>query len=185
MTRLILVRHGETAWNVQGRYQGQADPPLNERGLAQAHRLAGQLKDKGLAHIYASPLQRALQTARVLTRRLDLSLREEPRLMEIHQGSWQGRLQSEIASLYPDQFEAWLTDPWRAAPPGGESLPQVQERVHAALDDVLDRHCGQCLALVSHRIPIILIKIRCQDLDPGAVRRLQLPNMYWEELHIP
>lgn len=182
MTRLVLIRHGETDWNVEGRYQGQADPPLNERGLAQARRLAEELRDVGLEVLYTSPLRRAAQTARVLAEALGLTLHFEPRLMEIHQGEWQGRLWSEIAVLYPDLYRRWQSEPWTVTLPGGESLAQVQERVYAALDDILPRHQGQCVGLVTHRIPIILIKMRYQGLDPDAVRTLELPNTYWEEI---
>ena len=86
MTDLILIRHGETDWNVAGRYQGQADPTLNNRGLEQAHQLARELRSSPLDVIYTSPLLRAVQTAKIIMEVLDLHLREDSRLMEIHQG---------------------------------------------------------------------------------------------------
>jgi len=184
VSSLILVRHGETEWNVIGRYQGQADPPLNECGLTQAHRLAEMLAGAGLQAIYTSPLRRAYQTAAVLSQKLDLPLHQEPRLMEIHQGDWEGRLRSDIAARYPALFQQWLSEPWATTPPGGESLAQVQARVYAAVDDILARHPGQRLALVTHRIPIALIKVRFQGLDPDVVRSLDLPNTYWEEIAV-
>jgi probable phosphoglycerate mutase len=183
-TTLVLIRHGETDWNVEGRYQGQADPPLNARGLAQAHELAAKLRDVGLDVLYTSPLRRALQTARVVADALGLRLHVEPRLMEIHQGDWQGRLRDEIAARYPELFRRWLTEPWSVTPPGGESLSQVQARVYAALDDILARHPGQRIGLVTHRIPIALIKVRYQGLDRDAIRTLELPNTYWEEIEV-
>lgn len=185
ITALILIRHGETDWNVKGRYQGQADPPLNARGLAQAHQLARELRGLGLDVLYTSPLRRALETAQVLAQSLGLPLHLEPRLMEIHQGDWQCRLRSDIAARYPDLFERWQAEPWAVTPPGGESLAQVQARVYAALDDILARHQGKRVGLVTHRIPIALIKVRYQGLDPDTVRTLQLPNIYWEEISLP
>lgn len=182
MTRLILIRHGETDWNVEGRYQGQADPPLNDRGKAQARRLAEELEGIGLEVLYASPLRRALHTAQTIAERLDLPLHIEPRLMEIHLGRWQGLLWTEIAARYPDLFRRWQTEPWEVTPPGGESLAQVQARVYAAVDDILARHPGRCVGLVTHRLPIALLKIRYQGLDRDAVRTLELPNTYWEEI---
>lgn len=184
MTRLVLVRHGETDWNVEGRYQGQADPPLNERGKAQARQVAEALRPIGIDVIYSSPLRRAWQTAEIIAQTLGVPLFAEPRLMEIHQGDWQGRLRAEIAAKYPELFQRWLTDPWHVTPPGGESLQQVQARVYAAVDEILARHRGQTVALVTHRIPIALLKVRYQGLDPDAVRRLELPNTYWEVLAI-
>lgn len=184
MTRLILIRHGETDWNVEGRYQGQADPPLNERGMAQAHELVAQLRDGGPDLLYSSPLRRAWQTAEILAEALNLPLRSEPRLMEIHQGDWQGRLRSEIEAAYPELFRRWETEPWEVTPPNGESLAQVQTRVYSALDDILARHRGRCIGLVTHRIPIVLIKLRYQEMDPNVVRSLslKLPNTYWEAI---
>lgn len=184
MTYLILIRHGETDWNVDGRYQGQADPPLNAKGLAQAYRLAEELAGVELRVLYTSPLRRALQTARILAETLDLPLHQEPRLMEIHQGDWQGRLRADIAARYPDLFRRWETEPWAVTPPGGEHLAQVQARVYAAVDDFLARHRSQRIGLVIHRIPIALIKVRYQGLDPDVVRTLQLPNTYWEEIRL-
>jgi broad specificity phosphatase PhoE len=182
VTALVLIRHGETDWNVEARYQGQANPPLNEQGIAQAHQLADSLVDVGIDVIYSSPLQRALQTAQLLARHLEIPLREEPRLMEINQGEWQGLLRSEIEERYPEHFRWWLTVPWSVTPPGGESLEQVQARVDAALDDIVRRHPEECVGLVAHRIPIALIKMRYQGQDPDIVRTLDLPNAYWEEI---
>jgi len=181
-TRLILIRHGETEWNVEGRYQGQADPPLNQRGLAQAHQLAQKLRGVGLDVLYSSPLRRALQTAQILAEALDVPLHTEPRLMEIHQGEWQTLLYTEIAARYPELFDRWQTEPWTVTLPGGENIAQVQERVYAAVDEILSRHEGQCIGMVAHRLPITLLKIRYQGLDPDVVRTLQLPNTYWEEI---
>lgn len=182
MTRLILCRHGETDWNVEGRYQGQADPPLNATGVAQAHNLVVALRDVGLDLIYSSPLRRAIQTAEIVAEPLRLPVLIEPGLMEIHQGDWQGRLRSEISARDPDIFERWQTEPWTVSPPGGESVVQVQERVNGALDAILEQHGGRCIGVFAHRVPIALIKLRYQGLGPEIVRSLDLPNAYWEEI---
>jgi broad specificity phosphatase PhoE len=182
MTRLILIRHGETDWNVAGRYQGQANPPLNARGLQQARELAEKLLTLELDLLYTSPLQRAAQTARIIASRLEIPLHFEPRLVEIHQGDWQGRLRAEIQALYPQLFMRWETEPWQVSPPNGETLFEVQARLDAALGSILKRHPGACIGLVTHRIPIALIKLRYQDLDKDIVRTLSLPNTYFEEI---
>ncbi len=182
MPTLYLIRHGETDWNVEGRYQGQADPPLNAKGLAQARQLAGALQNSGIQLLYTSPLRRAAQTADILARALDIPLFREPRLMEIHQGDWQTRLRAEIEALYPDLFRRWETQPWQVAPPGGETLEQVQARVYQAVDEISARHPNARLGLVTHRIPIALLKMRYQNLDPDIIRTLHLPNTYWEAI---
>lgn len=186
MTRLVLIRHGQTDWNAAGRYQGQSDPPLNAQGLAQAHEAAEKLRGVGLEVLYSSPLARAYQTAGIIARALDIPLHTDPRLVEIDQGDWEGRLVTEIEQLYPDLLRRWRTEPWSTTPPGGESLYRVQERVHEALDHILARHRGQCVGLVAHRLPIVLTKLRYQQFDPDTVRVLamDLPNIYWEAIEI-
>jgi broad specificity phosphatase PhoE len=184
MSRLILIRHGETEWNVEGRYQGQADPPLNDKGRQQARSLANNLSGAGLELLISSPLKRAAQTAQILAEILELPVIFEDRLMEIHQGDWQTRLRSEIEGLYPELFRRWESEPWQVTPPNGENLYQVQERVEAFLDETLQRYPASCVGIVTHRIPIALIKMRFQDLDANIVRNLQLPNTYFEEIII-
>jgi broad specificity phosphatase PhoE len=182
--RLVLIRHGETDWNVEGRYQGQADPPLNARGLAQAGELAEKLAGSGLDLIYTSPLLRAAQTAEIIARRLGIPIHPELRLMEIHQGDWQTRLRAEIESLYPELFRLWQSDPWKVSPPQGERLSEVQARVDAAIDQIIARHPGMRVGIVTHRIPFGLIKLRFQDIAKDDMRRLHLPNTYFEEIEV-
>ncbi len=187
MTILLLIRHGETDWNVEGRYQGQADPPLNARGLSQAYALAAKLQKKGPkpAVVYASPLRRAWQTAVIVAQAVDVPLKAEPRLKEIHLGAWEGVLATEIAHRWPELFHAWEVAPWKIRPPGGETIAEVQQRVYAAVDDILARHPGQTVAVVAHRLPIALIKIRYQNYDPEEVRRIPVPNAQYEILKVP
>jgi len=181
-TRLLLIRHGETDWNVEGRYQGQEDPPLNRCGQDQARLLAEKLSGVFLEVLYSSPLKRARETARTLEERLAVPLHFEPRLMEIHLGDWGSRLATEVAAQDAERFHRWETDPWSVTPPGGESLRQVQERVHAAVDEIVRRHDGKTIGLVAHRISLAMLKIRYQNLDPSLVRKLYLPNAGWEEI---
>jgi broad specificity phosphatase PhoE len=184
MTRLILIRHGETDWNVEGRYQGQADPPLNDRGIAQSNELAEQMEKLGLDLLYTSPLKRSSQTAQIAAQRLKIPVYMEPRLMEIHQGDWQTRLRAEINELYPDLFSRWESEPWEVSPPNGETLYQVQARVVAATEDIKTKHPHDCVGLVTHRIPIALIKVQYQGLNRDIVRTMQLPNIYIEQIEI-
>ena len=184
MTTLLLIRHGETDWNIEGRYQGQADPPLNLKGLRQARRLAEEMSTVDVDVIYSSPLKRAFQTAEIVANSLSVPLHSDTRLMEIHQGDWQARLRKEIEILYPDLFRQWEMKPWEVTPPGGETLSQVQKRVYHAIDEIVPNHRNQCIGLVAHRIPIILLRIRYQDLDPNSIRSLELSNVYWEKIQI-
>jgi broad specificity phosphatase PhoE len=90
----------------------------------------------------------------------------------------------EIQSLYPERFARWEASPWEVTPPGGENLREVKRRVDAAVDDLLVQHPGEGIGVVTHRIPIALIKMRFQGMDPDIVRALDLPNTYWEEIQI-
>ncbi len=183
-TRLVLIRHGETDWNVEGRYQGQADPPLNQQGRRQAHDLVEKLRPLGLQVLYSSPLRRAWETACILARGWLLPLHPEPRLMEIHLGEWQGMLVTDIQRRYPEIFQRWETDPWSVRVPGGETLAEVQRRVYQAVDDILARHSGQTVGLVTHHLPMALLKIRYQGLDPNQVRRIPIGNTAWEVIEV-
>jgi phosphoserine phosphatase len=184
MSRLILIRHGETEWNVEGRYQGQADPPLNSKGRRQARSLASKLSGAGLQRLISSPLKRAAETAQILAEILELPVFMDDRLMEIHQGDWQTLLRTEIEGQYPELFRRWESEPWQVTPPNGENLSEVQVRVDAFLDEILQRYPDSCIGIVTHRIPIALIKMRYQGLDANIVRTLRLPNTFFEEIDV-
>ncbi|NPA26302.1 MAG: histidine phosphatase family protein [Chloroflexi bacterium] len=187
MTTLLLVRHGETDWNREGRYQGQADPGLNARGRAQAQALAHRLRAAGWRPqvIYTSPLRRAAETAAILNQAWQVPVRVDPRLMEIHQGAWQGLTVDEIARRWPQLFEAWERTPWAVRPPGGETLAEVRDRVYAAIDDIVQRHPNDIVLVVAHRIPLAMLKIRYQGHPPEQVRSLVVPNAGYEVVTLP
>jgi broad specificity phosphatase PhoE len=150
MTRLILIRHGETDWNVDGRWQGQADVPLNARGQAQARQIAESLRGLKLDAIYSSDLRRAVDTAQPLARIHHLPVRLDARLREIHQGEWQGLLVTEIETRYAGLFHERRVNPIDVAPPGGETVEQVRARVVDVLSEIARNHPGESVAVVSH-----------------------------------
>ena len=108
MTTILLARHGETDWNREGRFQGHADPPLNETGRAQAAALAVELAEVELAAVYSSPLRRALETARGRGGRAGLEPVAVDALREVDVGSWQGLTRAEIEARFPEQLARWL-----------------------------------------------------------------------------
>lgn len=150
MTRLLLIRHGATAWNAERRYQGQTDTTLNEDGRQQALRLAKRLQSEELDALYASDLQRAWETAEQVATRRHLTLQAEPRLREISFGEWEGKTHTEIAEDDPDSLSEWFDAPMHRSPPGGETLRDVLERVEAAYDHILEQHPDQTVAIVAH-----------------------------------
>ncbi len=184
MTRLYLIRHGETDWNIEGRWQGQADVPLNGRGRAQAARTAQALADVGLTRIYSSDLARASETAEALARVTGLPIQFEPRLREIHQGEWQGLLVTEIEARYSEAFHLRKQDPLKVAPPGGETVQQVRERVVSAIEAILQRHPHERVAVVSHGFALAVALVHYQGHPIDEVWDLIPSNGAWQEVEI-
>lgn len=182
MVRLILVRHGATAWNAEERYQGQADVPLGEIGRRQAVALGRRLARKEIDAIYASDLQRAWETATVIAARHDLPVCSEPRLREIDFGAWEGLTYGEIRQRTPQALAAWEADPQSVTPPGGESLGQVAARVQAVLDDVARTHRGQTVLLVAHGGSLQVLLCLALGLVPQARWQFRLSAASLSEL---
>jgi alpha-ribazole phosphatase len=164
MTELILIRHGQTDWNVEGRYQGQADVPLNRQGLEQARKVAAALAQEKIDAIYSSDLARARQTAEIIQQATGAPLHIEPRLREISQGLWEGMLFSEIKARDPQRHARRKVDPLNTAPPGGETVGQVRQRVLAAVREILRRHPEQRVALVSHGLALAILITEARGL---------------------
>ena len=149
-TELILARHGETEWNEKSLIQGAQDIPLNKRGISQAHRLAARLADEKLAGIYASNLQRAVKTAEIIADKHNLSVKQESDLQEINFGIWEGKSFAEIEEAAPDWIEKWKSRRDINAPPQGENLTQLRDRAAVALEEILEKHQGGKVLVVSH-----------------------------------
>ncbi len=150
MTRIILVRHGETTWNVEGRYQGQIDTPLSEKGLEQGRRAANALKDVHIDACVSSPLSRAFQTCSFAAEMHGLPVVTDERLLEIAHGEWEGTFADDIERNYPEEFRLWHTNPDKVQMPGGENLEDVRRRVRAALDDIAARYEGKTVLVAAH-----------------------------------
>lgn len=149
--RLIVVRHGETAWNVDTRIQGHLDVPLNTRGLWQADRLAGALADEPIDAIYSSNLIRARQTAEAIGRVSGVPVQVEAGLRERGFGIFEGQTFEQIHSQWPEQASRWRRRDPVFAPEGGESLEAVRDRVLAATQTIVKRHVNdQQVVLVAH-----------------------------------
>ncbi len=149
-TRILAIRHGETAWNVDTRIQGQLDIPLNETGRWQASRMAQALADRPIRAIYASDLLRARETAQVLAQAVDLPVLDAPGLREREFGIFEGKTFAEIAARWPEESLRWRKRDPGFAPDGGESLLQFRQRVTEAAQALAERHVGELIALVSH-----------------------------------
>jgi broad specificity phosphatase PhoE len=133
---IYLARHGQTAYNLEGRFQGQLAVPLDDTGRVQAAELAERSAARGFSALWCSPLLRARETADVVAGRIGLTPREDARLMETDAGDWTDRSFAEVRAQSPERFAAFLAGDPAFAFPGGESFAQQEVRVAAALDDV-------------------------------------------------
>ncbi len=151
MTRIILVRHGQTEWNRVERFRGQIDLALNKVGQAQARKVATRLAEVPITAVYSSPLRRAMETAQPTAQKLGLPVIPLPGLMDINYGEWQGQTPGEVSQRYPDLYQQWLDAPHTVRFPQGESLEDVRLRAVAALQKVISQHHGPIL-LVAHQV---------------------------------
>jgi len=153
MTRIVLVRHGQTVWNREARFRGRADVELDEFGLQQAQATGRYLAARWpVVATYASPMRRARQTAEPIARAQGLDAHPLEGLMDIEFGELQGLSVDEVKQCYPALYRAWLEAPHTVHFPGGEGLDDVRTRVLGGLDEVVARHAGQAVALVSHTV---------------------------------
>ena len=158
-TRLVLVRHGETALTASRRYSGRGDVPLSDQGAAQAEAVATRLTTVagGDVVILSSPLRRCVATAEAISRALaDAPVRVEPDLIECDFGEWEGLTFADVRERWPAELDAWLQST-AVAPPGGESFQAVSERTRAVVSRLLSDYAGQTVIAVSHVSPIKLI----------------------------
>lgn len=176
MTILWLIRHGQTDWNIEGRYQGQADMPLNAAGLAQAQSLAEQLSNEHFDAIYSSDLQRAKQTGSALADKLGIPMQYDRRLREINQGEWEGQLVSEIIKHYGPEFKIRRLNPEIARAPGGESVSEVALRLTAAIDDISRAHPQGKVLVISHGLALATVITRSRGLPLNQVYNLVPEN---------
>ncbi|MBE3557821.1 MAG: histidine phosphatase family protein [Ktedonobacteraceae bacterium] len=156
MTRLVLVRHGETPANREFRYLGLRDDTLSEQGVWQAEQLAVALALLPVVAVYSSPLRRAMETARPIAARHQLTVQVMDELVESSFGAWEGMSRAEVLARSPQDKQrllAWERD-ITVATPGGESFAQVQQRVLSAVERLTLQYPSQTLVLVSHVGPI-------------------------------
>ena len=149
MTRLLVVRHGQTQFNAEHRYLGALDPELNATGVAQAEALRAALPAQ-LDAVLCSPLRRAWQTAEIICDDRDWTPQVHADFRERHVGVFEGLTQKEACTLYPALWAQNITRQWHAAPTGGETIAEVVDRVSHGLKVIAEQHKGQTVALVAH-----------------------------------
>ena len=169
VTELLIVRHGETDWNAEFRFQGHADTPLNETGRAQARALAEELADVQADAIYSSDLSRARETAEILGERLGVPVTPLRELREIDVGSWQGLTRDEIDARYPGAYAAWRQGETGWA--GGETYDGLAERILPALRKVAREHPRGRVLIVAHGGTIRALRAHVAGVTVSEHRR--------------
>lgn len=174
-TRVILIRHGQTAWNEgagEERFRGRTDLTLDATGQAQARAVATRLRDEPLAALYVSPLLRARQTISPLAMERSLAIQAHRGLLDIDYGHFQGLTHSEADAAHPEIYAMWRTAPGQVRFPGGEGLADVQTRLQALMDELASRHPGKTVALVGHQIVNKVLACTLLGLDLDQIGRI-------------
>ena len=177
--RLVLVRHGVTDWNREGRWQGRMDPPLSDDGHAEARLLAARIAADPLLRprrIVTSPLGRASQTDEPIAAATGETLEPDPRLMEIGAGEWEGRTHREIEAIDGERYRAWRSEGSDVRPPGGEGLDEVIGRSRELLSEIENGGGQWPIVLVSHGGILRVIANLLFDLPAGWMWNLDVDN---------
>jgi probable phosphoglycerate mutase len=175
-TEIILIRHGETDWNRELRFQGHIDVPLNDTGHEQARRLGLRLAGEPVQHLISSDLMRAQQTAAPAARQLELDVITSVALREQNFGIVEGMRADEIQSLHPRAWEDWLQFREDHAMPEGESARQFHARIIEALGGIATAHPGQKVLVVTHGGVLDMVWRTARGLGLNGPRRSEIPN---------
>lgn len=176
MTRVILVRHGETTWNEEGRFQGHIDVELNDKGTKQAKAVAARLGEMQIDAVYSSPLKRSMATAKLIADYRNLEPIVEEGFVEINHGRWEGLHLKDVQREHKELYQKWLEHPKDAVMPGGESLTHVRERAVAAFRKVLTGQDGKTIVIVGHDAVNKILICECLGLDNSHFWQIKQSN---------
>jgi broad specificity phosphatase PhoE len=169
-TRVFMVRHGATVLSAEDRFAGVTDVELSEEGREQARRLAERLSQEKISAVYASPLGRTVETARILAAPHDLEVQTRDGFREISHGHWEGMTRRDVEKQFPEEIAEWEKDPYTFAPVGGESGLAVTARALPALIHLVREHPGENILVVSHKATIRLLLSSLLGFDPRRYR---------------
>jgi len=182
MTRLIVVRHGQTHWNVEARIQGQGDSLLTDEGIAQAEAIAARLAGEPIDAVVATDLGRALETARRIVRRTGHAIATDRRLRERAFGHGEGMTYDEVDRAYPGAFARVRDVDPDFVIPGGESRRQFHERVREAFDAIAAEHAGKTVLVVTHGGVLATFYRHIHGIDLGVAHPIAITNASYNVL---
>jgi broad specificity phosphatase PhoE len=169
-TRLYLIRHGATQLTAEDRFSGAENVFLSEEGRAQVERLSQRLADDDIAAVYASPLDRTMETAKILAKSHALTPIQKDGLREISHGHWEGMSRKDVEQNFREEYLAWEEDPFTFAPEGGESGISVLARALPVIRDIVVTHADKNVAVISHKATIRLILSSLLGFDERGYR---------------
>lgn len=169
-----LLRHGETAWNIEKVFRGRAEVPLTDNGRKQAELAAGYLKDQGVQAIYTSPLERAVETAMPVAKLTGLEPISEEAFTGMDFGLWQGRPHREVKEEYPELFEKFHKQPADMRIPEGETFQEVMDRGMEGLAGIREKHPDQTVLIVTHRVICKLLVLGVMGQGPDRFWQIKL-----------
>jgi len=170
MTRILLIRHGETTLSAEDRFAGSTDVPLSANGRYQAECLAERLSNLAISAVYSSPMQRTCETAAFLAERHGLEVNVRDGLREIDHGKWEQLRRADVQARFSDEYQKWVSDPFSFAPSDGESGAHVLRRALPLLQDMVLLHEGETVAVVSHKATIRLLIANVLGFDARGYR---------------
>lgn len=176
MTKLYLIRHGETEWNIQNRYQGNTDIPLSFVGKMQAQAIANRMKNFEIDAIYSSDLSRAYDTAQYIAKEKNIDVQIIPQLKEINFGEWEGFTISELEKIYGDDYKRFFLEPHKYPFPGEGTMEAVQMRIKKALDRITSYNENSKIMIVSHGGILKVLIMSLLNIDLSFYKSFWLGN---------
>ncbi|WP_304205878.1 histidine phosphatase family protein [Peptostreptococcus russellii] len=176
MNTYYLVRHGQTVWNTLGQTQGHGNSPLTELGIQQAKDLAEALKEYPIDIIYCSDLGRAVETAEIIGKELNIEIHPTESLREMGFGVWEGMPLREIEKIYPESFKMWRNEPEKVHIEGGETLDMIKQRQDKLIEELNKKYKNKHILLVSHSVTVRVMLLSFLESHVRNIYRIKQDN---------
>ena len=173
ITKVYVVRHGQTAWNLEEVFRGRADIPLDDTGKKEVHLAGEALKHETIHAVYSSPLSRSMETAENIAKFQEIDVVPLDEIIDISYGDWEGKPLADVQEKFPDLYERWLKAPHTVRFPNGETLEEVGDRTMGAVKRLVAQHKDENIALVAHRVPNKVICCALIGIDYSNFWRIQ------------